>query len=354
MGYVLLGVAALGAGRPDRRALQMFTHGTITALLFVMVGVIYDRAHTREIDRALRAWRTRCRSRRRCSSSPGWRRWGCRRCPASSPSCWSSSAAFDTFAVPTIVAVFGILLSAGYILWTVQRVFFGPPNERWAHLPDANRVVGAACRWPRCVVVIIGVGIYPAIVVDVLETGIVNIVEAAELMLHDLDRLGPVLVVMVTAALIIVTRRSDACRGREQGAAAGVALAGPGASRRSGSTSLILRDREASFFSDSMALDNFSIFFIVPVHRRRSGGHPRVAGLRRTLRRATRASSSRWSCSPRRGMMLLAGARDLIADLRRARADEHHAVHPGRLPARRPRQRGRREVPAARRDRRRR
>jgi NADH:ubiquinone oxidoreductase subunit 4 (subunit M) len=57
----------------------------------------------------------------------------------------------------------------------VQRVFFGPTNERWASLPDANnwweRVPMAAL-----VVVIIGVGIYPAVVVDFIDTGVINIV----------------------------------------------------------------------------------------------------------------------------------------------------------------------------------
>src|SRR5690606_24182388 len=50
MGYVLLGVAALGSVGLSGAALQMFTHGTITGLLFIMVGLIYDRAHTREIS----------------------------------------------------------------------------------------------------------------------------------------------------------------------------------------------------------------------------------------------------------------------------------------------------------------
>ncbi len=49
MGYVLLGVAALGQVGLTGAALQMFTHGTITALLFVMVGLVYDRTHTRQI-----------------------------------------------------------------------------------------------------------------------------------------------------------------------------------------------------------------------------------------------------------------------------------------------------------------
>jgi NADH-quinone oxidoreductase subunit M len=83
---------------------------------------------------------------------------------------------FDKYTAPTIIAVIGILLSAGYITWTVQRVFFGERNERWASLPDANQW------WERTamaalVIVIIGVGIYPAIVTDVIDTGVVDIAQ---------------------------------------------------------------------------------------------------------------------------------------------------------------------------------
>jgi NADH-quinone oxidoreductase subunit M len=49
MGYVLLGIFALGQVSMVGATLQMFTHGTITGLLFVMVGLVYDRAHTRDI-----------------------------------------------------------------------------------------------------------------------------------------------------------------------------------------------------------------------------------------------------------------------------------------------------------------
>ncbi len=119
-------------------ALQMFTHGTITALLFVMVGLIYDRTHTRQIadlsglahimpigrdrlrDRrpGLAGSADDVRLRRRAARLPGQRLRASRS--------------------PTVLAVFGILLSAGYILWTVQRVFFGPHNARWDHLTDTT------------------------------------------------------------------------------------------------------------------------------------------------------------------------------------------------------------------------
>ncbi len=68
-----------------------------------------------------------------------------------------------------ILAVAGILLSAGYILWALQRVLFGPRNPRWAALPDTTnwweQVTMAAF-----VAVIIAVGVYPATLVDVIKS----------------------------------------------------------------------------------------------------------------------------------------------------------------------------------------
>jgi len=51
MGYVLLGISSFTSEGINGGVLQMFNHGTITAMLFLLVGVIYDRAHHREIER---------------------------------------------------------------------------------------------------------------------------------------------------------------------------------------------------------------------------------------------------------------------------------------------------------------
>jgi NADH-quinone oxidoreductase subunit N len=83
-------------------------------------------------------------------------------------------------------------------------------------------------------------------------------------MLEDLDRLGPILAVMATAGLIIIADLVVP-RGREARSRttwlAGLALAGLAAAAL-WLVVLIARDRQASFFSDSMVLDNFSIFFM--------------------------------------------------------------------------------------------
>ncbi len=50
MGFILLGIGAATTQGMNGAMLQMFNHGTITAMLFLLVGVVYDRAHHREID----------------------------------------------------------------------------------------------------------------------------------------------------------------------------------------------------------------------------------------------------------------------------------------------------------------
>src|SRR3954453_20952957 len=50
MGFVVLGISALTQVGFEGAVLQMFTHGTITGLLFMMVGLVYDRTHTRDVN----------------------------------------------------------------------------------------------------------------------------------------------------------------------------------------------------------------------------------------------------------------------------------------------------------------
>jgi NADH-quinone oxidoreductase subunit M len=170
MGYVLLGIAALGEVGLTGATLQMFSHGLITGLLFVMVGLIYDRAHTRNIDELSGL----------AHVTPiiavgmvmaGLASLGL---PAMSGFVAEATVFFGTagrYEAPTIIAVVGIVLTAGYILWMIQRVVFGPPDARWASLRDATQW------WEQIPVaamlaIIIAVGIYPAQIVDVIEQGI--------------------------------------------------------------------------------------------------------------------------------------------------------------------------------------
>ena len=78
--------------------------------------------------------------------------------------------AFQAYAWPTAAAVFGIVLAAGYILWMMERSFFGLRRERFADLTDASLV--EAIPLALLIVSIVGVGVYPAILTDVFEMGL--------------------------------------------------------------------------------------------------------------------------------------------------------------------------------------
>jgi NADH-quinone oxidoreductase subunit M len=171
MGYVLLGIAALDKIGLTGATLQMFSHGMITGLLFVMVGLVYDRTHTRNID-DLSGLAHVTPVIATGMLMAGLASLGL---PAMSGFVAEATVFFgaaDRFEAPTIVAVVGIVLTAGYILWMIQRVMFGPRNERWADMPDATswweQVPVAAM-----LAVIIAVGIYPAQLVDVIDQGII-------------------------------------------------------------------------------------------------------------------------------------------------------------------------------------
>ena len=114
---------------------QLFAHGVITGSLFLLVGLIYDRTHTRSIKElgglAQRmpyltvAWVIGV------LASVGL------------PGFVGFVAEFEIFVgsfgvhkVGTLLAVFGVVLSAGYLLWMLERVFFGPLKEAWTKLKD--------------------------------------------------------------------------------------------------------------------------------------------------------------------------------------------------------------------------
>jgi NADH-quinone oxidoreductase subunit M len=175
MGYVVLGVSSVGAAGAATTvgltgaAMQMFTHGTITGLLFVMVGLVYDKLHTRHIP-DLGGLASRMPFVAAVFVVAGLASLGLPTTSGFVSELMVFLGAFPVHGVLTTLGVVGILLTAGYILWTLQRSLFGPALPRWAGVHDATLVEAVA---PALLVVaIMAVGIYPAFLTDVFGPGI--------------------------------------------------------------------------------------------------------------------------------------------------------------------------------------
>ena len=175
MGYVLLGASALGTVGLAGAAMQMFTHGLITGLLFVLVGMMYDRTHTRNINE-MSGLAHRMPFIATMMVVAGLASLGL---PSLAGFVSEITVFLGTFAhheFLTILGVIGIVLTAGYILWMIQRVFWGEASDRWEGIGDAT------AWWERgpllaLVAVIFLVGVYPAPMLDLLETGVAPIAE---------------------------------------------------------------------------------------------------------------------------------------------------------------------------------
>ena len=81
---------------------------------------------------------------------------------------------FAEYSILTSIAVFGVVLAAGYILWMLQRVIFGTSNKDYTKLIDLNIVE----KIPVLILLfsILLIGIYPKFITDVLNIGLNEII----------------------------------------------------------------------------------------------------------------------------------------------------------------------------------
>jgi NADH-quinone oxidoreductase subunit M len=176
MGFVVLGVSALTQIGFEGAVLQMFTHGTITGLLFMMVGLVYDRTHTRDVT-AMGGLAAQMPKIAVVFVIAGLASLGL-------PGLSGFVAEFLVFlggfarggewAWYTVLGAFGVVLAAGYILWMLERVFYGPMAEQWKALPDASRLEMVYVS--TLVAVIVLIGVYPNLLLDIIANSVAPIV----------------------------------------------------------------------------------------------------------------------------------------------------------------------------------
>ena len=180
MGYIMLGIFALNHQGVQGGILQMLNHGISTGALFLLVGVLYERTHTRRIwdyggiAKVMPVYTTLFILVALSSAGlPGTNgfvgefltllgafRWGYAEAAAGA-GFWASYGF-------VIFACLGVILGAVYLLWMIERVFFGKIlQERNLHLPDLNKRELAV--FAPLVVMIFWMGLYPKPFIDKME-----------------------------------------------------------------------------------------------------------------------------------------------------------------------------------------
>jgi NADH-quinone oxidoreductase subunit M len=174
MGFVLLGMASGTTQGMNGAILQMFNHGTITAILFLVVGVLYDRAHHREIA-GFGGLMSRMPVYGSFTSLAFFAALGLPGLSSFVSELLTLLGGWQTYPAITVLSATGIVLGAAYMLWTLQRVFLGQLNPKYAALPEINgREIFTLA--PLAIIVII-LGFYPHPVLHLLQASSNHLVE---------------------------------------------------------------------------------------------------------------------------------------------------------------------------------
>jgi NADH-quinone oxidoreductase subunit M len=169
MGIVVLGMSSMNTQGLTGAVFQMFNHGTITAMLFLIVGVIYDRAHTR----GLNEFGGLMNQMPRYAGAMTVAFFAALGLPGLSgfiSEMFSLLGAFQTFRTLTIIGAATIVLTAAYMLWVLQRVFLGPLPEKWKDLTDMNG--RETFMLATLGVIVIFFGIYPAPILNLMNSSL--------------------------------------------------------------------------------------------------------------------------------------------------------------------------------------
>lgn len=184
MGFVMLGLSALNSEGVNGAIFQMFNHGIITSMLFMIVGVIYDRAHTRGLD-DFGGMANKMPIYTAVMSIAFFAAIGLPGMGGFISEMLVFVGAFKTFPVFTIISGTGIILGAAYMLWALQKVFLGKLPEKWSGPwdPTGKHYKNDDVNWIELSgliplgVIIIYLGFNPSAVIGLMTTSVNHFVD---------------------------------------------------------------------------------------------------------------------------------------------------------------------------------
>ncbi|MGH1403188.1 MAG: NADH-quinone oxidoreductase subunit M [Alphaproteobacteria bacterium] len=174
MGFVTLGIFSLNQQGIEGAIFQMISHGVISAALFLCVGVVYDRLHTRDIGR----YGGIVKNMPKYATIFMIFMLGSVGLPGTSGFVGEFLSLLGAFQSNTIIAFFatsGVVLGAAYMLVLYRRVVFGPQdNQDAADMFDVTRLEKAI--FIPLIILVFYLGVFPTVVLEKIAPPVENIV----------------------------------------------------------------------------------------------------------------------------------------------------------------------------------
>jgi NADH-quinone oxidoreductase subunit M len=174
MGFVVLGIAAFNQFGLMGGVLQMFNHGTVTAMLFLIVGVIYERTHKRGLD-DFGGLSTQVPMYTGVVTLAFFAAFGL---PGLSSFVSELMIFIGAFSSPeirvlTVISAIGIVMGAVYMLRALQKIFLGKIKEEHKTLQDLT--MREYVMFVPLAIIVIFFGIYPTPLLDIMNKTIGNL-----------------------------------------------------------------------------------------------------------------------------------------------------------------------------------
>jgi NADH-quinone oxidoreductase subunit M len=179
MGFVLLGIGSLTSEGFNGAVYQMFSHGILSAMLFLLVGVLYSRTQDRRID-SYQGLASKLPLFTLMTSIAFFASLGLPAFSGFIGEIFTLMGGFNSPLIPrwlTGVAAFGLVLGAGYFLWTLQRIFFGKFwvrqfEETLQDLTLREKIM----LYPLAILALI-FGIFPYLIFDVTNLSLAELIK---------------------------------------------------------------------------------------------------------------------------------------------------------------------------------